>query len=279
MTSNIISAAQLLHASKPSWVLLDCRFDLGNPRQGAEQYRAGHIPGAHYLSLDEQLSGTCTGSNGRHPLPDAGQLMQLLGKLGVGPHTQVIAYDDSAALFAARAWWLLRWLGHEQVAVLDGGLAAYINAGGELTQCVPEPKAQHFSPQASLSRPALLAEIIDNLSSQNSLLVDARSPDRYRGQGETLDPVGGHIPGAINRFFRDNLDEQGCFLPAQQLRSDWLKLLDQTDASRIIHQCGSGVSACVNLLAMEIAGLSGSRLYPGSWSEWCSDRERPVAND
>lgn len=280
MHHTIISAAQLLSTRSAGWVLLDCRFCLEAPQQGQQAFDAGRIPGAHYLSLAYQLSGQQTGHNGRHPLPDGQQLAIRLGKLGIAPDTQVIAYDNGDGIYAARAWWLLRWLGHENVAILDGGLPAYLRAGGSTDVKETQPQARRFVLRASRMHSADLPEIISNLSTPDYLVVDARSPDRFIGQNETLDPVGGHIPNAVNHFFRNNLDRDGCFKSAEILRESWLALLGaEIEPWQVIHQCGSGVSACINLLAMEIAGLSGSRLYPGSWSEWCADPDRPVVRD
>lgn len=280
MHHTIISAAQLLSARTPGWVVLDCRFSLETPQQGQQAFDTGHIPGAHYLPLEHHLSGQRTGSNGRHPLPDGQQLAARLGKLGIAPDTQVITYDNGDAVYAARAWWLLRWLGHENVAVLDGGLPAYLRAGGATDAKETQPQARRFVLRASRMHSADLPEIISNLSTSDYLVIDARSPDRFIGQNETLDPVGGHIPNAVNHFFRTNLDSEGCFKSAETLGETWRSLLGAgVEPWQVIHQCGSGVSACVNLLAMEIAGLSGSRLYPGSWSEWCADPDRPVSRN
>jgi len=278
MFNTIISAERLLAERIPSWVLLDCRFSLDAPEQGEHAYRNGHLPDAHYLNLDYHLSGTKTGDNGRHPLPDGQRLAVDLGAQGISADTQVIIYDDAAGIYAARAWWLLRWLGHESVAVLDGGLAAYLAAGGQLDTEPPKRHTRLFNARAALAHAVTVDEVVDNLTSDAFTVVDARAAERYRGQNETLDPIGGHIPGAKNRFFRDNLDQNSCFKSPEQLRHDWLQVLGtETESDTVVHQCGSGVSACVNLLAMEVAGLGGSRLYPGSWSEWCADRARPIA--
>jgi thiosulfate/3-mercaptopyruvate sulfurtransferase len=216
------------------------------------------------------------GRNGRHPLPDPERLAARFGDLGIGPATQVVAYDDSQGMIAGRLWWLLRWLGHERVAVLDGGLQAWLAAGGTLS-CEGAPAVG--TTFVARRRDALVD--VDHvrafLATSQQYLVDARSPDRFRGENETIDPVGGHIPGAVNRFFRDNLQADGCFKPAADLRAEWLAMLAGRAPEQVVHQCGSGVSACHNILAMERAGLPGSRLYAGSWSEWCADPQRPVA--
>ena len=278
MMNTVISARELGRQVRSDWVLVDCRFDLADPSLGERQYRAGHLPNAHYLHLDYHLSGPKNGQNGRHPLPDPQRLAVDLGTLGIGPETQVVSYDDSGGMFAARAWWLLRWLGHEAVAVLDGGWQAWRGLGEEI-DVRPSPRhTQRFTMRPALVSCVTVDTIENNLASRQFTVVDARAEDRFHGQNETLDPIGGHIPGAVNRFFRLNLDSDGCFKSPPELRAEWLRVLDsETSAQNVIHQCGSGVTACVNLLAMERAGLQGSRLYPGSWSEWCADPARPVA--
>lgn len=275
--TTLVDAATLAaHLDDPDWVIVDVRHQLADTAYGARVYAENHIPGAVFLHCDRDLSGPTTGVNGRHPLPDPEKLARRLGEIGIGPDTQVVVYDDAQSMIAGRLWWLLRWLGHDRVAVLDGGLQAWNAANGTLTQQVP------------LARPAnFVAKICDRcvdvdyvqafLATSRMHLVDARSPDRYRGENETIDPVAGHIPGAVNRFFYDNLQADGRFKPAAQLRTEWLAVLAGALPEQVVHQCGSGISACHNVLAMEIAGLSGSRLYAGSWSEWCANRERPVA--
>jgi thiosulfate/3-mercaptopyruvate sulfurtransferase len=259
-------------------VLLDCRFRMDDADYGMTAWHLGHLPGAHYLNLDYHLSGVKTGDNGRHPLPDAQRLAVDLGGLGIGPDTQVVAYDDASGQYAARAWWLLRWMGHQAVAVLDGGVQAWVAAGGAMTTAAPDKRARRFILHSSLAATVNADQVQENIASGEFALVDARSAERFRGVGETLDPVGGHIPGALNRCFLDNLGPDGRFKPATQLQEEWRTLLGaERPPEQVVHQCGSGVTACVNLLAMEYAGLGGSRLYPGSWSEWCSDPARPVA--
>lgn len=273
----LISAAELADQADANWRLFDCRFDLRNRRYGRDAYASGHLPGAVYLDLEEDLSGPLSGLNGRHPLPDPQLLAAKLGSLGVTTGTQVVAYDDAGGMFAARLWWLLRWLGHPTVALLDGGIQAWASSGRALSQDVPAFTARVFSPRL---QPALHVDatyVHGHLDDPALCLIDARAPDRFRGENETLDPVGGHIPGAINRFFRDNLSPDGLFKPAAQLQEEFGTLIKGGDAHRVIHQCGSGVTACHNILAMEVAGLTDSRLYAGSWSEWCADPARPVA--
>jgi len=264
------------HLKDPAWSVVDCRHDLTNTAFGRAAYGDGHIEGAIFIHMDDDLSGPKTGTNGRHPLPDAEILAARLGALGIGNDTQVIAYDDASGMYAARLWCLLRWLGHDKVAVLDGGFNAWCDASLPLTTEAPQPR-----PKVFLATPQLImvdADFVEaKLATPDMRLIDARSPDRFRGENERLDPVGGHIPGAKNRFFRDNLAEHGCFKPAARLREEFDTLLRGSSPSLVVHQCGSGVTACHNMLAMEHAGLSGSRLYAGSWSEWCANPQRPIA--
>ena len=275
--STLIGALELAQRLRdPDWVVFDCRFDLADPAFGRQAYVASHVPGAFFLDLDEDLSGSKTGTNGRHPLPDPAQLAARLEACGVGNHTQVVAYDDAGGMFAARLWWLLRWLGHHRVAVLDGGLHAWLATGQALDEALPEPRAATYA--LALRPDRVDAQYVrQHLDRPDMVLIDARSPDRFRGENEMLDPVGGHIPGAINRFFRDNFDAHGCFKQASVLREEFGALIGAHSPRQVVHQCGSGVTACVNVLAMEAAGLSGSRLYAGSWSEWCADPSRPLA--
>lgn len=272
VSSEILAA----HLDDPDWRVFDCRHLLTDPEAGRRAYATGHLPGAFFLHLDQDLSGSTTGSNGRHPLPDPQRLADKLGAAGVSGATQVVAYDDSGGMFAARLWWLLRWLGHDRVAVLDGGCDRWLAEGRSLSTDSPHSGT-------SVLEVALGNSVVDsgallaNLQVRQFCLIDARSPDRFRGENETLDRVGGHIPGARNRFFRDNLDPDGCFRTPAELRHEFLALLAGVEPQQVVMSCGSGVTACHNLLAMEIAGLTGARLYAGSWSEWCSDPTRPVA--
>lgn len=260
-------------------VVLDAGFDLADPQAGRRDFEAGHIPGAQHADLDADLCGTKTGRNGRHPLPDREAFAATVGRWGIGAHTPVVVYDRQGGAFAARLWWMLRWMGHADVRVLDGAWAAWLAAGGRVeTGGAP---ARHGTPPyppgaprvATLPAEALLAHLGDT----GLRLIDARTPERFRGESEPIDPVAGHIPGAVNRCFKDNLGPDGRFKPAAQLREEFTALLDGRPAQAAVHQCGSGVTACHNLLAMEAAGLAGSALYPGSWSEWCADPARPVA--
>ncbi len=272
--TTLITATQLL--VYPDAIVFDCRFDLADPAAGAAAYTAGHLPGAHYLHLDQDLSGTKTGRNGRHPLPEPEALLEKLRACGVNNASQVIAYDAQGGMFAARLWWLLRWLGHEAGAVLDGGLPAWQAAGGELTSALPQLGNGTLMQRPSLQHVVTADDVLANLAHQEFQIVDARAPERFRGENETLDPVGGHLPGACNRFFKDNLQADGCFKNAAQLGNEWRALLQRRTGKETIQQCGSGVTACHNILALEIAGLSGAALYAGSWSEWCADPARPV---
>lgn len=263
------------HLGDPQWRIFDCRHDLTNPAFGELAFAEGHIPGAQFIHLDRDLSGAKTGRNGRHPLPDRDAFAVRLGELGVGNATQVVAYDDAGGMFAARLWWMMRWLGHDRVAVLDGGLQAWLSDGMAMSRDVVQIVPAQFVPHAGWT-PVTADEVAAGLSRGDRVLVDARAPDRFRGENEMLDPVGGHIPGARNRFFRDNLGSDLRFRAVDVLRAEFAAVLHGAVPDKVIHQCGSGVTACHNMLAMELAGLAGSRLYAGSWSEWCADPARPV---
>jgi thiosulfate/3-mercaptopyruvate sulfurtransferase len=267
------------HLDDPDWVVCDCRHDLANYETGRSAYAQSHIPGARFLHLDEDLSGPKTGLNGRHPLPHPITLTLRLGALGIDNTKQIVAYDASGGSYAARLWWMLRWVGHSRVAVLDGGWEAWLGARHPVTAELPSTKATTFNPSLQPDRATDSRYIAEMLGKGEICILDARSPDRFRGENETLDPVAGHIPGAVNRFFRLNLDQHGRFRHASELKREFAAVIGDRPPPRVIHQCGSGVSACHNLLAMEIAGLPGSILYPGSWSEWCSDPARPVAKE
>jgi thiosulfate/3-mercaptopyruvate sulfurtransferase len=278
VSSLLVSADELIaHIGDPGWRVFDCRHDLQNTEYGAQAYAKGHIPGALFLHLDRDMSGEKTGRNGRHPLPDPEAFAARMGACGVGPDTRVVAYDNEGGIFASRLWWMLRWLGHDKVALLDGGLPGWKRAKQALVTEVPEYPPADFPVR---SQPLLVEAgyVLGHLRSPDMLLIDARAPERFSGEQETLDPAGGHIPGAVNRFYFENLDDAGCyFKPAEELRAEFNQLLAGRDPKSVVQQCGSGVTACHNLLAMELAGLSGSRLYAGSWSEWCADPARPVA--
>ena len=271
-----VSAAELAaHLGDPGWLVFDCRHDLSDTGYGERAYAGGHIPGAQFLHLDRDLSAERTGSNGRHPLPDREAFAGRLAACGVGAQTQVVAYDNEGSVFAARLWWMLRWIGHDRVAVLDGGLPGWRRARLALDAALPCPAAAPLASHPGVV-PVGTGDVLARLGDPRALLLDARPPERFSGEAEDRDPVAGHIPGAVNRPHYDNLDDAGIFIrPAAELRAEFDELLAGRDPADVIHHCGSGVTACLNLLAMECAGLPGSRLYAGSWSEWCADPVRP----
>jgi thiosulfate/3-mercaptopyruvate sulfurtransferase len=272
----LITANQLeeIINSGENVLLCDCRFDLADPLAGRKAYLEGHIPGALYIDLDQDLSGKKTGQNGRHPLPTPEAWAQTKSRFGIDSKTLVVAYDKQGSVYASRLWWMLKATGHARVQVLDGGLDAWNGPIGILPrQPIPASTPEPTMPYAGL---VLVDGVVENLQNKANVIIDARANDRFHGQNETLDPVGGHIPDALNYCFRENLSGK-LFKTPEQLYKDFHDLLGATKASEVIHQCGSGVTACHNLLAMEIAGLKGSRLYAGSWSEWCADPSRPVA--
>jgi thiosulfate/3-mercaptopyruvate sulfurtransferase len=276
--TTLISVAELARdLADPSLVVFDCRHELTNPAFGGRAYGESHIPGARFANVDQDLSGPLTGSNGRHPLPDPARLVDWLGRMGVSNASQVVGYDQAGGAYSARLWWLLRWVGHEKVAVLDGGWQAWLAAGHAVTQAVPSPHAARFTGTPDDSARVDAKFVQGRLNSPDMVLVDARANDRFHGQNETIDPVAGHIPGAVNRFFKDNLDAQGRFRKPEELRAAFAPLVGQLPATKVVHQCGSGITACHNLFAMEVAGIRGSKLYPGSWSEWIADPSRPIA--
>ena len=258
-------------------VLFDCRSDLGNPQWGATQYAASHLPGAQFLHLDRDLSSPITAGSGRHPLPDPRMLARRLGELGAGTGMQWVAYDQGNGAYAARLWWLARWIGHRQVAVLDGGIAAWRAAGLPVETQVRAPRAR--SVEVTVDELAAGdSQMVEDLRQRpGTLLIDARGANRFAGRDETIDPIAGHIPGARNLPFTGNLGGDGRFLSADALRRRWHTLLGSRPPTELISMCGSGVTACHNLLALEHAGLRGGRLYAGSWSGWIRDPRRPVA--
>jgi thiosulfate/3-mercaptopyruvate sulfurtransferase len=256
--------------------IVDCRFDLKDVAWGEQAYLEGHIPAAVYANLDRDLSGHKTGSNGRHPLPEPASLAETLGRLGIDGSIQVVAYDQDSGMYASRLWWLLRWLGHDAVAVLDGGLAKWQAEGRPLREGAETPPARTFVPDLKPRLVADLNDVREAIATGDRLLVDARAPERFRGESEPLDRVPGHIPGAVNHFFKWNLNDDGTFRSPEELHERLRRSIGNVPAERITCYCGSGVTACHNLLAFEHAGLGLSRLYVGSWSEWSSDPTRPV---
>ena len=266
------------HLDDRMWVVFDTRHELSNPNTGPRLYAEGHIPGAYFVHTDDDLSARKTGKNGRHPLPeDLDAFAAKLNQCGVAPGVQVVAYDDAGGGFAVRLWWMLRWLGHEKVALLDGGLPLWQKEGRPLTSEVSPPRPGAFVPRPTLGA-AVDVHFVERFHKDPAIkLVDARNAERFQGLNETVDPVAGRVPGAVNRFWKDNLQADGRFKPAQQLRAEFAALLGPTQPEQSVHMCGSGVTACHNIFAMELAGLSAGRLYPGSWSEWSADPSRPIA--
>ena len=273
-------------------VLIDCRFDLGDAGWGPRAWAEAHLPGAHYADLNRDLSGAVTVATGRHPLPDPAALAQFVGELGIGTDTPVVLYDQSNGAFAARAWWLLRWLGKRNVAVLDGGFDAWVAAGGAVDFDRPPTAARPTAARPFAARPfaarpfaarpddrciATADEVLAAVAEPGRRVVDARAPERFSGVVEPLDAVAGHVPGAVNHPFTSNLGQDGRYLDATELRRRWSATLGTIPPGGVIVMCGSGVTACHDLLAMEHAGLTGARLYAGSWSEWIRDPRRPVA--
>lgn len=277
--STLISTATLArHLDDRRFVIVDCRHNLADADAGERAFEAAHIPGAQFLHLDRDLSGTRNGRNGRHPLPEIALLVATFSRIGIDATKQVVAYDQNAGMWASRLWWMLGWLGHKAAAVLDGGLDRWLAEGRPTsTERAVEPAgATVFLAQPP--RPvASAAEILRHLGDGTLTVLDARAAERYRGDLEPLDPVAGHIPGAINRPYTENLASDGRFKSGALLRAEFNAHLASAAPAQVVHQCGSGVTACHNALAMAVAGLPDSRLYPGSWSEWCSDPARPVA--
>ena len=272
----LISASQLHDMlDDPILVLLDTRHDLTDHALGARKYAEAHIPGAIFVSVETDLAGERNGHNGRHPLPSIDAFVATLSRLGIDATKQVVAYDQAQSTYAARAWWLLRWVGHRNVAVLDGGIDAWIRAGFPVTSEPVQPTPATFEPNVTES-PVSVETLVAKLGDLDYSVVDARAADRFRGKNETIDPVAGHIPTAMNRPYARNLNDDNTFKDAVTLRNEWEAELAGRTPRQIVHSCGSGVTACNNALAMEIAGLPGSRLYPGSWSEWIADPERPT---
>ncbi len=270
------------HYSEPGWRVVDCRFDLMNPDAGEQEWLQGHIPGAAYAHLDRVLSSPVTPRSGRHPLPDLPAFVDWLGQQGIDEHTRVVAYDDSLSMYAARLWWLLHMLGHEQVAVLDGGWSAWRQAGLPVDAEPSRPEARVYRPRNPIRRfeeaAVVDAQAVErNIGHGDFLLVDVRTAERYRGEAEPIDPVAGHVPGSVNLPLTENVDERGFFHSPKALRELYAPLYQSHPPERQAYLCGSGVSACQPLLAQHAAGLGLPLLYAGSWSEWIRDPNRPVA--
>jgi thiosulfate/3-mercaptopyruvate sulfurtransferase len=263
---------------KPNIVVIDCRFSLADTEAGFKAYRHGHIPNARYSHLDRDLSSRITAFTGRHPLPNPSAFVNKLGEWGIANTTQVVAYDDAFGAFAGRIWWLLHTMGHDNVAVLDGGFNHWKKLGLPITAVLPKIKPTQFRPYPAGKLQLSAIEVQNGLARNIICLIDARTPERFNGEQEPIDPIAGHIPGAINRPFQLNLGDDGLFKPGEILSEEFHRLIGNHRPEQVVHTCGSGVTACHNLLAMEVAGLRGSKLYPGSWSEWIRDKNRPVAS-
>ncbi len=275
MVHTTLVSTENLEENLSSWRIFDCRHDLAKPQLGEEQYLAAHIPGALFAHLDRDLSAPRDGRNGRHPLPYPGAFIAWLGQQGLQPEHQVVCYDAGNGSVAARLWWMLRWVGHDAVAVLDGGLAKWLAEGRPVSSPLPSfPRTQY--PVRMRPDTAVGVGFVEQRR-RNMLLLDARAPKRYRGEEEPIDRVAGHIPGAKNRYVADNLSAEGTFKKPGDLKKEFLEILGDQPAGEVVNYCGSGVAACHNLLAMEVAGLPGAKLFAGSWSDWISDPNRPIA--
>lgn len=264
------------HLDDPSWAVVDCRYDLTNETWGEEQYKASHVPGAVYASLGHDLAGPKDGRNGRHPLPGHDVMIATFSRWGIGAGVQVVAYDQDSGMYASRLWWMLRYMGHDRVAVLDGGLARWTREGRPVRGGVETRPAAAFTGKPRSGMRLTANQVWARLGDPSLTLIDARGPARFEGREEPLDRVAGHIPGARNHFYGWNLGPDGTMLPPEALREKFKAVLGDTPPDQVALYCGSGVTACHNMLAMEHAGLKGTKLFPGSWSEWSSDPDRPV---
>ena len=277
MTILIATDELAKHLDDPGWVVFDTRADLMDHAKGRRAYEAGHVPGAYFMDTENDLAGPKTGRNGRHPLPDLDEFAAKMNRCGVAPGVQVVVYDDLGGNFAVRLWWMLTWMGHEKVALLDGGFPLWQKEGRPITTDVPPPRSGKFVPRPHLGD-VVDAAFVGRFREDPSIrVVDARNAERFAGLNETIDPVAGHIPGAINRFWQKNLLPDGRFKKPDQLRAEYSDLLGGTAPEGTVHMCGSGVTACHNMFAMALAGLPPGRLYAGSWSEWIADPSRPIA--
>jgi thiosulfate/3-mercaptopyruvate sulfurtransferase len=274
----LVSCEQLAaHANDPTWIVFDCRHDLMDVAKGEQWYREGHIPGAFLANLDTDLSGEKTGTNGRHPLPSPAMFSAFLARHGVTARSTVVAYDDVGGQFAARLWWLCRWVGLMNASLLDGGIQRWVAEARPISTAIPVTKPAFFAGRADSFMISTVDEVLSRIGRADLVLIDARAPERYRGAVEPIDPVAGHIPSALNRFYKENLKADLTFKSPDEIRKGLVDLMAGRSATEVVHQCGSGVTACANVFAMEYAGLKGSRLYAGSWSEWVADPSRPVA--
>lgn len=275
--TTVVSTEELAtHLDDPDWVVFDCRFTLSDPDAGLRAYEQDHIPGARYVHLDNDLSSSVTEKSGRHPLPDPDALAEKLGNWGVDDSKQVVVYDDTFGAMAVRMWWLLKWLGHERVALLDGVYPKWVRERRPVTADKPKIQSVSFTAEPN-NEMWVTAEQVQRELEQGTVLLDARAEERFQGLVEPLDKVAGHVPGAVNRPFEDNLELSGEFLSPDELKREYDEQVGENNS--VIHMCGSGVTACHNILAMRHAGLDAGRLYAGSWSEWIADNKRPVVKD
>ena len=276
MSYKSLISVDALAAQHADYLIIDCRFNLADTHQGEQQYLQAHLPGARYAHLDKHLSSPITANSGRHPLPDFDTLIEQFRLWGVSNDTRVVVYDDAGGIYASRLWWLLRALGHDTVAVLEGGIQAWKAAGNALVSDQPVSARGNFTPALKRNSWWDVDELQRHLMAKDCVLIDARSKERFEGAAEPIDPVAGRIPGSVNLFIADNLDANGFFIDSTILRKNYQKVIENTDPTQVIHSCGSGVFACFGVLCMEVAGLEGSKLYPGSWSEWIRDPGRQV---
>ncbi|MHB8089675.1 MAG: sulfurtransferase [Anaerolineaceae bacterium] len=277
MFNTLISTLELAeHIKDPNWVLIDCRFDLADKEWGAEEYEELHIPGAVYADLEKDVCGPITPTTGRHPLPEPKEFIATMQRLGVNQNSQVVVYDTTGGGMAGRLWWQLKFYGHDKVALLNGGLPKWLSEGRDTTEGVESNPVGDFTGTPDNNMMVTTDEVKAMLGSKVNAIIDARAPERFRGEVEPIDTVAGRIPGAVNRFYNDNLDKNGLFLPAESLKTAFATLLNGFRPQEAVAYCGSGTTACHNLIAMAYAGLPLPRLYVGSWSEWIRDAKNPV---
>jgi thiosulfate/3-mercaptopyruvate sulfurtransferase len=274
--TTLVSTDVLAEHLDGSWAIIDCRYDLRDTTWGVEQYRSGHIPGAAYASVSHDLSAPPTGTHGRHPLPCVEEMETLFSLLGISPGVQVVVYDQGAGMYASRLWWMLRYLGHEAVALLDGGWTKWTREGRPVRAGYEERPRAAFTGERRKEMRLPVAQVETAVGNPAMLLVDARAQERFEGRNETVDRVAGHIPGAVNHPYANNVTDEGVLFPPEQLRQQFKDTIGDRSPDQVVMYCGSGVTACLNVLAMEYAGLPGAKLYVGSWSEWSSDPARPI---